>query len=1107
MKNITTVITKTVDLDAPDMHQQYLARPLVRGNHQAHEFRLLCTRNGAKVDLTGARVWGYVRRQDGVTIPMEGTVEGHIASVVLSSACYVIPGTVMISIDIELNNVRSTHALWRATVLHTQSDLISGDAVLSISESLALVEDAALRAESAAERAAATDAGVLATQVGQLTAQADEIRENMTHKAQRVVYQPLATLTDKYESDISSFYLGAVLDLEMYGANPDKKYSFGTFIRKESYIYITIWDENFTVVCDYNVAEAGAAGKQVIYFAERNQSGVTAKALIDFSVFAVGTSYESLIYQYCGIDSHCYVKTLREKDVASALSTMKHFEKKRGVFKEGATLTSPSGVDISDFLCSAIQDIYISGAAQGETYAIGQIRRDASNEVLINIWNSAYAYVLTAYIADASGYTGRRTLELAELNASGMHGTITVDFDVLTVGTDYSGMPIESTPIDPAHLFGTLREQEIENASKRFVKKRGIFKDSASLTSASGEDISAFLCGAIRDICIEGAKPDETYAIGQIGRDTSNMVDIFVWDSAYTVVLALHIEDATDYTGVRTYDLSALNDSGMTGKITVDFDVLSTGIIHRGMALESTAIDAAYLVGTLREQKMAQISAKLETDSIHFAKKRGIFKESATLQSASGEDISEFLCGAIQDIYIGGAKTGETYAIGQISRDASNVVDIFIWDSAYKIVLALYIADAAGYTGARTFDLSALNDSGMNGKITVDFDVLTAGTNHRGMALESTAIDAAYLHGTLREQKMMQTNVKLESAIKQCEKKKGIFKESATLTSAAGEDISAFLCSAIRDIYIHGAVQGETYAVAQLRWNADNEVMINIWNSAFTYVLAAYIADASGYTGIRTLNLSELSDSGMTGKITVDFDVLTAGTDYSGMPIESTPIDTSYLFGTLRENELESKMVSRRWEGKKWYALGDSFTEQNIYPYYLNEYCKFAEYHNAGWSGHNMKAMLTKLTQQSTSGYDIVTVLCGTNDYSDGTVLGTVADSADTDTFYGHTKKVIETIIGQNPTARLCFFTPMIRGAFENQPVYPALNSAGFGLEAYVDAIRDVCAAYAIPCCDTFRTSQFNTLTLTALTQDNLHPNDVGGKLLARQMQGFIESL
>lgn len=154
-----------------------------------------------------------------------------------------------------------------------------------------------------------------------------------------------------------------------------------------------------------------------------------------------------------------------------------------------------------------------------------------------------------------------------------------------------------------------------------------------------------------------------------------------------------------------------------------------------------------------------------------------------------------------------------------------------------------------------------------------------------------------------------------------------------------------------------------------------------------------------------------------------------------------------------------------------------------------------------------MKDMLTKLSEQSTSGFDIITVLCGTNDYGGGTVLGTASDSSNADTFYGHTKKVIETILAQNPTGRLCFFTPLIRGAFENQPVYPALNNAGVSLEAYVDAIRDVCAAYAIPCCDTFRTSQYNALTLPTLTQDNLHPNDVGGKLLARQMQGFIESL
>lgn len=341
--------------------------------------------------------------------------------------------------------------------------------------------------------------------------------------------------------------------------------------------------------------------------------------------------------------------------------------------------------------------------------------------------------------------------------------------------------------------------------------------------------------------------------------------------------------------------------------------------------------------------------------------------------------------------------------------------------------------------------------------------------------------------------------------------KKGIFDDTATLKDTSNNDISGFLCNVIKDIYINGADENEIYAVGQINRTSSEVVQINIWNSAYTVVLAIYIAEATGYTGVKTLNLVEMNSSGMSGKITVDFDLLKTGIDYRGLPLKSTKISKKYIFGSLREGTFLKKNdyepYTRRWEEKKWYAIGDSFTEQNIYPYYLNQYCKFAEYHNAGWSGRCMKDMITKITETSTSGYDIITVLCGTNDYGGGTVLGTISDSKDSDTFYGHTKLLIDRIISQNPTARLCFFTPTIRGAFESQPVYPAKNNVNVGLDEYVDAIINVCEMYAIPCCDTFRTSQFNELTLSALTQDNLHPNYDGGKLLARQMQGFIETL
>ena len=472
-----------------------------------------------------------------------------------------------------------------------------------------------------------------------------------------------------------------------------------------------------------------------------------------------------------------------------------------------------------------------------------------------------------------------------------------------------------------------------------------------------------------------------------------------------------------------------------------------------------------------------------------------VYQPNATYTDKNGNKIRDFYLGSVLDLEMNGADADEKYSFGAFRRK-STFIDITIWDSAYKIVCE-YNVEETGANGKKLIEFAEKNSSGVTAKAIIDFDVFIVGTDYESLIYRYCGIDTHCYTKTIRE-----SEIKLDTF-----KKKGVFDDSATLIDKNKNDISSFLTSVIKDIYIMGASNTETYAIGQISRNASNVVQINIWNSAYTVVLAIYIADASSYSGIKTLDLSALNSSGMGGKITVDFDVLKVGVYYDAIPIKSTPIAKEYIFGTLREQTFVNSNNPRRWEGKKWYAIGDSFTEQNIYPYYLNEYCKFLEYHNAGWSGHCMKDMVTKITETSTSGYDIITVLCGTNDYGAGTILGSVSDSKNADTFYGHVKKLIETILGQNPEARLCFFTPTIRGEFENQPVYPNKNSVGFGLGDYADAIIEVCKIYAIPCCDTFRTSQFNELTLTTLTQDNLHPNYVGGKLLARQMQGFIEAL
>lgn len=87
------------------------------------------------------------------------------------------------------------------------------------------------------------------------------------------------------------------------------------------------------------------------------------------------------------------------------------------------------------------------------------------------------------------------------------------------------------------------------------------------------------------------------------------------------------------------------------------------------------------------------------------------------------------------------------------------------------------------------------------------------------------------------------------------------------------------------------------------------------------------------------------------------------------------------------------------------------------------------------------------------------------------------------------------------------FSTPLKRGAFESQPVYPAANAAGFRLPQYVQAIKEVCALFSVPVCDLYAESGFNLHNLSVFTLDNLHPNAAGGALMARRMATVINAI
>ncbi|SBW89906.1 SGNH/GDSL hydrolase family protein [Klebsiella pneumoniae] len=201
------------------------------------------------------------------------------------------------------------------------------------------------------------------------------------------------------------------------------------------------------------------------------------------------------------------------------------------------------------------------------------------------------------------------------------------------------------------------------------------------------------------------------------------------------------------------------------------------------------------------------------------------------------------------------------------------------------------------------------------------------------------------------------------------------------------------------------------------------------------------------------------------------------------------------------------------WQGKGIGFLGDSITNTGNYIAPLLSRTGMRQIANYGVPGQGVRTMANSLDATTIADMDFISILGGTNDYGGNRRLGTIADArADYDdttvkSFYYDVFFVLNKIYTLKPTVRVMFSTPMKRGAFESQPVYPAANSAGFTLPQYVQAIREVCALFSVPVCDLFAESGINLYNLSLYTGDNLHPNAAGGELIARRMASVVNML
>jgi len=192
----------------------------------------------------------------------------------------------------------------------------------------------------------------------------------------------------------------------------------------------------------------------------------------------------------------------------------------------------------------------------------------------------------------------------------------------------------------------------------------------------------------------------------------------------------------------------------------------------------------------------------------------------------------------------------------------------------------------------------------------------------------------------------------------------------------------------------------------------------------------------------------------------------------------------------------------RQWSGRKFVHLEDSFGFGANWQFDLYAYLGATMTLNASANSRRMENALKTVTDVPLTQADFAEVVgvylkLGTNDYNLVTPLGSYSDGPDALTFYGFTRKNIETMLGWNKYLRISIGTihQRLLGPAANPTIGAGTgpNSAGFTTRDYSAALRAVAQDYSCPIIDFERESGMNPVTIGTYTDDGLHPNIAGG--------------
>lgn len=194
-----------------------------------------------------------------------------------------------------------------------------------------------------------------------------------------------------------------------------------------------------------------------------------------------------------------------------------------------------------------------------------------------------------------------------------------------------------------------------------------------------------------------------------------------------------------------------------------------------------------------------------------------------------------------------------------------------------------------------------------------------------------------------------------------------------------------------------------------------------------------------------------------------------------------------------------------KWKDKSLVAFGTSVTylcgNDGGYLQIVKDTLGLSGFKNYGLSGHAIAyvegktGISRKIQSTDITSYDIITIEGCTNDFKLNIPLGNVGKIGDTNLddsvdFCQALRKAIEYIFTENPTANILLIADTQRD--NNGYDVNHINTAGYKLIDYVNAMIEIGALYGVPVCDLYRNSGFNALTFGTYTTDGLHPSEIG---------------